>query len=114
VEGDDDDITIPPGVLEFFRELRDLADEAVGRLERAAGAAGGRTETFAYAEVASGVGIAYDATVVTAERVAEASMLVGLLKAAAAAGTTAWATAQVIDTLEGLIAFAQRLLGIGE
>jgi hypothetical protein len=109
---DDDDIVIPPHVLDFFRQLRELADKAVSQMEAAAATGGGAV--FAYAGVATAVGTAVDATVVTAERVAEASVFVGLLQAASAAAKPAWLTAEVLAVLEGLLQLAERLLGIGD
>jgi hypothetical protein len=126
-----DDILIPADVLDFFRQLQRLADNAVRSLEKAAANSGGaliertvddtlnlhdRVDATVHApHLALKAQVPSPQVIVTAERVQEAKAFVATLKKAATATGTAggalWLTAQAIDVLEGLISFAERLVG---
>lgn len=122
----DDDEAIPPEILDFFRQVRELVDQTVERLEQAAPGRGrtdvtvnlgtGGNDVYAYAGVATAYATVPQATVlITPESVEAAKSWLASWKARAAlASGGAWWAAESIDVLEGLISFVERMMALGQ
>ena len=127
---------VPEEIVDFFRKVRELADDAVRRLEQAAAEPAGQaiqlvphdaystttadtvSITVHPATVRAKAIIGTPTVTITREEVEAAKTWLGSVRAkiatvGVAAGIAVWKGAEVLDTLEGLISLAERLLGIG-
>lgn len=126
--GDLTGLPIPADVLDLLKQVRAYADTAIARIEAAAPSdpstieltprdswqAQHSTNVTIHPVITRGTAVALTPMVgITADQVETATVWLGLLIAAKGAGHAASATAEVIDTIEGCIAFAQRVLGVG-
>ena len=131
------DNEVPEEIVEFFRRVRDLADDAVRRLERAAADTGGRqieiliqdsvgltdsVDAVVRPDTVRGTASVWSpaVTVITPEEVEAAKSWLGTVRGkitavgvVTAAGAV-WHGADVLSTLDGLISLAQRIVGIGD